>query len=229
MRKKLLSLVALACFIVLAQTSILSAQLPNFRPYFDRALYEIGSPGTVIFDVQTFDVAFNISMFGVTLYFPKTDGTTFETEFFSKDYGENPLQIPANNETSLFINFIIPDRPDLKSGYFAYLFEVDIKPENATTYTHESYGPEEAMVYGEYCIVYNPESLPSPNPTSQPTISPPPTEPSPTPVATSTPENTNYSKPGDTITLTPTEIALIVAIAIAIVFGIIAVWALKRK
>jgi hypothetical protein len=214
---------------VLAQTSILSAQLPNFRPYFDRALYEMGSPGTVIFDVQTFDVAFNISMFGVTLYFPKTDGTTFETEFFSKDYGENPLQIPANNETSLFINFIIPDRPDLKSGYFAYLFEVDIKPENATTYTHESYGPEEAMVYGEYCIVYNPESLPSPNPTSQPTISPPPTEPSPTPVATSTPENTNYSKPGDTITLTLTEIALIVAIATAIVFGIIAVWALKRK
>ena len=229
MRKKLLSFTVLSCFIVLAQTSIVSAQLPNFKPYFDRSLYEMGSTGAVIFDVQTFDVAFNISMFGVTLYFPKTDGTTFETEFFSKDYGENPLQIPANNKTSLFINFIIPDRTDLKSGYFAYLFEVDIKPQNATTYSHETYGPEGAMVYGEYCIVYNPESFPSPNPTSEPTLSPLPTESSPLPIATSTPENNDYSKPDDTITLTPTEIALIAAIAIAIVLAIIAVWALKRK
>ena len=229
MRKKLLSFAVLACFIVLAQTSILSAQLPNFRSFFDRTLYERGSTGTVIFDVQTFDVAFNISLFGVTLYFPKTDGTTFETEFFSQDYGENPLQIPANNETSLFVNFIIPDRPDLKSGYFAYLFEVDIKPENATTYTHESYGPEEAMVYGEYCIIFNPQSLPSPNPISEPTISPSPTNSSPSPTVTPTHGNTDYGEPGDTITLTPIEIDLIAAIAVAVVLGIIAIWALKRK
>jgi hypothetical protein len=228
-RKKFLSFAVLVCFIVFAQTSIVSAQLPNFKPYFDSRLYELGSTGTVIFDIQTFDVAFDIGTIGITLYFPKIDGTTFETEFFGKDYGENPLQIPANNKTSLPINFIIPDRTDLKSGHFAYLFEVDIKPQNATTYSHETYGPEEAIVYGEYCIIYNPESLPSPNPTSEPTLSPLPTNSSPLPTATTTPENTDYNKPGDTITLTPTEIALIAAIAIAVVLGIIAIWALKRK
>lgn len=230
MRKKLLSFAVLGCFIVFAQTSIVSAQLPNFKSYFDSGLYELGSPGTVIFDIQTFDVAFNISRIGVTLYLPKTDGTTFETEFFGKDYGENPLQIPANNKTFLPINFIIPDRTDLKSGHFAYLFEVDIKPENATIYSHETYGPEEAMIYGEYCIIYNPESLPSPTPTSEPTPSPLPTISSPSPTATTTPENTDYNnKPEETLTLTPTEIALIATIAIAVVLGIIAVWALKRK
>ena len=229
MRNKLLSFAVLGCLIVFAQTSIVSAQLPNFKAYFDSTFYELGSTGTVIFDIQTFDIAFNISTIGITLYFPKTDGTTFKTEFFGNHYGENPLQIPANNKTSLPINFIIPDRTDLKSGRFAYLFEVDIKPQNETTYSHETYGPEEAMIYGEYCIVYNPESLPSPNPTSTPTLPPLPTNSSPLPTATATPENTDYNKLGDTIALTATEIALIVAIAIALFLGIIAVWALKRR
>jgi len=228
-RKKFLSFAVLACFVVFAQTSIVSAQLPNFKSYFDRGLYELGSTGTVVFDIQTFDVSFNISRIGVTLYFAKTDGTTFETEFFGKDYGENPLQIPANNKTLLPINFIIPDRTDIKSGHFAYLFEVDIKPENANTYSHETYGPEEATIYQEYCIIFNPESLPSPTPTSESSPSPPSANSSPSPTATTTPENTDYDKPGDTITQNPTEIALIAAIVIAVVLGIIAIWALKRK
>ena len=229
MRNKLLLFAVLGCLIVFAQTSIVSAQLPNFNAYFDRTFYELGSTGMLISDIHTSDTAFNISAIGIRLYFPKIDGTIFETEFFGKGYGENAFQIPANNKTSLPINFIIPDRTDLKSGHFAYLFEVDIKPENATTYTHETYGPEEAMVYGEYCILFNPESLPSPNPTSEPKISPPHTNSSPSPTVTTTPGNTDYSGLGDTITLTPTEIALIATIAVAVVLGIIAIWALKRK
>jgi hypothetical protein len=228
MRTKFLWFAILLCIIIFAHASIVSAQLPNFKPYFDSVLYELGSTGTVIFEIQTFDVAFDVSKIGVTLYFPTTDGTIFETEFFGENYGENPLELPANNQTWLLISFIVPDRTDLKSGRFAYLFEVDIRPQNTTTYSHETY-EEEAMTYGEYCIIYNPDSLPSPEPTSSPTPSPAPTNSSPTPTATPTPENTDYNEPGDTIILTPTEIALIVAVIIAAVFGIIAIWALKRK
>ena len=220
MRNKLLSLVVLSCFVVFTFTSFVSANLPNFNPYFDRKFYDLGSTGTVIFDVQTFDVAFDISMVGVTLYLPKTDGTNFETEFFGENYGENPLQIPTDTQLSLSFNFRIPERTDLISGSFFYLFEIYIRPQNTTTYSHESYGPEEAIAYGEECILYVPQSLPSPIPTIEPT-----TTPAPTP----TPEPTENNQPADIIGLTATEVALIVVTIIAIVFGIIAVWALKRK
>jgi len=231
MKKKLLSIAILSWFILFAQTSIVSAQLPNFNLYFNSRFYDLGSPGMVILDIQTFDVAFDISRIGITLYFPKTDGTIFETEFFGENYGETPLQIPTDNKTSLPIGFKIPERTDLKSGYFSYLFEVDIRPQNTTTYSHETYGPEEATSYGEYCIIFNPEGFPSPDPTSEPTPTPVPTNPTPIPTSTPTPtpENTDGNQPEDTIVLTVTEVALIVTIVIAVVLGTIAVWALKRK
>ncbi len=233
MRNKLLSFAVLSCFVVFSCTSIVSAQLPNFQPNFDRKIYELDSIGTVFFYVQTFDVAFDISRVGVTLYLPKTDGTTFETEFFGEDYGESPLQIPANNQTSLAFNFRIPERTDLESGSFFYLFEIYIRQQNTTIYSHETYGPDgipvEATSYGENCIIFNPASLPSPDPTNEPTPSSVPTTPTPTPTSSPTPTPTENDQPADIIALTPTEIALIGAIAIAVVFGIIAVWALKRK
>ena len=229
MRSKFLLFVISSCIVVFSFTSLVSAQLPNFQPNFDRKIYELGSMGTVFFYVQTFDVAFDISRVGVTLYLPKTDGTTFETEFFGEDYGESPLQIPANNQTSLAFNFIIPERTDLESGNFFYLFEIYIRPQNTTTYSHETYGPEEAIAYGEPCIIFNPESLPSPDPTNEPTPTPVPTTTTPTPTLAPTPKPTENNQPSDTITLTPTEIALIGAIVIAVVFGIIAIWAIKRK
>lgn len=231
MKKKLLSFAVLSWFILFAQTSIVSAQLPNFNLYFNSVVYELGSTGLVITDIQTFDVPFEISRIGITLYFPITDGTVFETEFVGENYGETPLQIPADNKTSVPISFKIPERTDLKSGRFSYFFEVDIRPQNTTTYSHETYGPEEATAFGEYCFVYNPEGIPSPDPTSEPTPTPVPTNPTSTPTSTPTitPENTDGNQPEDTIMLTATEVALIVTIIIAVVFGIIAVWALKRK
>ena len=226
MKKKLLSFAVLSWFILFAQTSIVSAQLPNFNLYFNSVVYELGSTGLVITDIQTFDVAFEISRIGITLYFPKTDGTVFETEFFGENYGETPLQMPADNKTSLPIGFKIPERTTLKSGNFYYLFEIYIRPQNTTTYSYESYGLEEAKAYGEECILYVPQSIPSPTPTIEPTPTPVPATPTPT----LTPEPTaGYNQPADTITLTATEVALIVVTIIAAVFGAIAVWALKRK
>ncbi|TRO52635.1 hypothetical protein E2P61_03360, partial [Candidatus Bathyarchaeota archaeon] len=118
---------------------------------------------------------------------------------------------------------------DLKNGYFFYIFEVYIRPQNTTTYSQESYGPVEATAYGEKCILYNPATLPSPSPTSDPTPTPVPTASTPTPTPIPTPKPTGNNQPSDTIALNPTEVALIVAIVVALVFGIIAVWALKRK
>ena len=226
MRNKVLSLVALNSFVVLALASFVSAQLPNFNPYFDRRFYELGSTGTVTFVVQTFDVAFDISEVGVTLHLPQTDGTYFETEFFGDNYGESPLQIPADTQVPLSFNFKIPERTTLKSGNFYYLFEIYIRPQNTTTYSYESYGLEEAKAYGEECILYVPQSIPSPIPTIKPTPTPVP----PTPTPTLTPEPTEENnQPAYTIGLTATEGALIVVTIFAVVFGIIAVWALKRK
>ncbi len=226
MRNKVLSLVALNCFVVFALSSFVSAQLPNFNPYFDRKFYELGSTGTVTFVVQTFDVAFDISEVGVTLYLPQTDGNSFETEFFGENYGESPLQIPADTQVSLSFNFVIPEETNLKAGNFFYLFEIYIRPQNTTTYSHESYGPEEAKAYGEECILYVPQSIPSPIPTIEPT--PTPVPPTPTPTLTPVPTEEN-NQPADTIGLTATEGALIAVTIIAVIFGIIAVWALKRK
>ncbi len=226
MRNKVLSLVALNCFVVFALSSFVSAQLPNFNPYFDRKFYELGSTGTVTFVVQTFDVAFDISEVGVTLYLPQTDGNSFETEFFGENYGESPLQIPADTQVSLSFNFEIPEETNLKAGNFFYLFEIYIRPQNTTTYSHESYGPEEAKAYGEECILYVPQSIPSPIPTIEPT--PTPVPPTPTPTLTPVPTEEN-NQPADTIGLTATEGALIAVTIIAVIFGIIAVWALKRK
>lgn len=233
MRNKSLSFVILSCLFVFSYTSIVSAQLPNFIPNFDRKIYELGSPGTVFFYVQTFDVAFDISRVGVTLYLPKTDGTTFETEFFGEDYGETPLQLPANNQSTLAFNFRIPERTDLESGNFFYLFEIYIRQQNTTTYSRVTYGENDTAVaatfYGEPCLILNLESLPSPDPTTEPTPTPVPTTTTPTPTPAPTPKPTENDQPSDTIALTTTEIALIAAIVIAVVFGIIAVWALKRK
>lgn len=230
MRSSLLSFIVLSCVISLFSVSFVFAQLPNFYPYFDRKFYELGSTGIVTFDVQTYDVAFDISEVRVTLYLPKTDGTTFETEFFGENYGENPLQIPADTQISLPFTFKIPDRTDLKSDSFSYLFEIYIRPQNTTTYSHETYGPEEAKAYGEECILYVPQSIPSPIPTIEPTPTPVPMTPTPTPTPALTPEPTEgYDQPADTIRLTATEVALIVVTIIAVVLGAIAVWALKRK
>jgi hypothetical protein len=230
MRRSLFSFIVFSCVISLFSVSFVFAQLPTFYPYFDRKFYELGSTGIVMFDVQTYDVAFDISKVGVTLYLPKTDGTTFETEFFGENYGENPLQIPADTQISLPFNFKIPDRTDLKSGSFSYLFEIYIRPQNTTTYSHETYGPEEAKAYGEECILYVPQSIPSPIPTNEPTPTPVPmtSPPTPTPVLTPAPTE-GYDQPADTIRLTATEIALIVVTIIAVGLGAIAVWALKRK
>ena len=226
MKSNFLSFVLLSCFVVFTLISLVSAQLPNFKSYFDRKFYDLGSTGIVTFDVKTFDESFDISMIGVTLFLPKNDGALFETEFFGENYGENPLQIPADTQLSLSFSFKIPERTDLISGFFSYYFEMDIRPQNTTTYSHEAYGPEVALAYGENCILYVPESIPSPSPIIGPTPTPVPTT---TPPSTPTPEPNGDNQPAGTITLTSTEVALIATIIIATVFAIVAVWALKRK
>ena len=228
MKTSYYSFVLLSCFVVFTLISSVSAQLPNFKPYFDRKYYNLGSTGTFTFDVETFDESFDISMIGVTLYLPKTDGTLFETEFFGNYYGDSPLQLPANTDSSLSFNFKIPAITGLTSGVFYYYFEMDIRPQNTTTYSHESYGPDEASTFGGNCILIVPESIPSPSPILEPT--PTPVQiPTPTPTPTPTPEPNEDNQPAETIMLTSTEVALIATIIIAAVFAVIAVWALKRK
>lgn len=226
MRNTCLYFLVLSCVILPFSVAIVFAQLPNFNPYFDRKFYELGSTGTVTFEVKTFDNAYDISMAGVKLHLPKSDGTNFETEFFGDKYDENPLQIPANTQIPLNFNFRIPDRNDLESGNFFYLFEISIRPQNTTEYTYETYGPEQAQAYGEECILYVPQSIPSPTPTAKPTPTPIPLTPTPTLTPNPT-DNTN--QPLQLIEFSVTEIALIAVTIIAIILGIIAIWALKRK
>ena len=226
MKSSLLSFALLSCFVLFTLISLVSAQLPTFNPNFDRKFYNLGSTGTVSVNVETFDEPFDVSMIGVTLYLPKNDKTFFETEFLGENYGESPLQIPENTQLSLSFVFTIPQGNDLTSGDVYYSFEVDIRPQNTTTYSHEVYGPEVALSYGENCILIVPQSIPSPSPTIEPTPTPVPTT---TPTPTPTPESNGDDQPAGAITLTLTEVALIATIITATVLAVIAVWAIKRK
>jgi hypothetical protein len=212
MKKSCLLFGLLSCLIVFAFVSSVSAQLPHFIPNFDRIDYVLGSTGTVTFDIETFDQAFDISMMGVTLYFTITDGRIFETEFFGENYGETPFQIAAHANVSVSFDFTIPQIDDLASGFFYYIFEMDIRVQNTTTYYHESSELQQALYYEYPCILQGPQSSPLPTPIIEPT---------PTPVRTPSPTPTPTPTPSPTPTPTPTPLGVFLPIEVLFGIGVI--------
>ena len=167
----------LFCIILLAccylMVGVASAQSRYSHVNFDRIFYELGSTGTVTITIESFDVSADIGSIGVSLYFTKTDGTLFETEFIGENYGDSPLVIPADTSTKLSFDFNIPQRSDLKSGVFFYVFELYIREHGTVQYSHDSNGPYTALSDGYQCNLQLPQ--PTPTPTASPTATPTPT------------------------------------------------------
>jgi hypothetical protein len=226
--KKLLVSVLLSCLITCTLVSSVSAQLPLFNVYFDRIYYDVGSAGTVSINIQTADQAFDIREMGFQLYLPRTDGTFFVTEFFGENYADSPLQIPAYGNVSVYVGFNIPQRSDLVSGIFYYTFEVYLREQGTTTYSHYAMEQLEATLYNYNCILLSPGATPPLGPTPTPTPIPTPT-PTQTPIPTTTPTLTPTPTPTPIIDFFSVEVLFGIGIIIAVVIIIILVILKKRK
>lgn len=228
--KKLLVSVLLSCLITCTFVSLVSAQLPLFTVNFDRIFYDVGSTGTVIINIQTTDQAFDIREMGLQLYLPRTDRTFFVTEFFGENYNDSPLQIPAYGNISVYVSFNIPQRSDLVSGIFYYTFEVWLREQGATTYSHHTPGQLKATSNDYNCILLSPDVTLSPGPTPTPTPIPTPTQ---TPIPTTTPTSTPTPTPTPIIDFFSVEVLLgiviIIAVVIIIILVIIILVILKKK
>ena len=178
--KKLLVSAFLCCLIVCSLVSSIYAQLPYFTVNFDRINYTLGSQGTVTVYIENLAQAFEIRDIGVILYFAKTDGLFYPTEFFGSNYTDTPLLVAAYDNVTVSFNFTIPQANGLESGIFYYVFDVNIREQGTTTYNQESPGQRQALSYGYYCVLQTPETTPSPAPTTSPTPTPSST-PTPTP------------------------------------------------
>jgi hypothetical protein len=232
--KKLLASASLCCLIVCVLVSSVSAQLPYFTVNFDRIDYTLGSTGTIVVDIQNLgDQSYDIKDIGVRLYFAKTDGLFYPTEFFGLNYTDAPLQVATNDNASVSFEFTIPQTSGLESGGFYYVFNVYIREQGTTTYYDESPGQREALSNEYHCILQVPETTTSPTPTTEPT-------PTPTSTPASTPTPTPTPTPTSTATPTPTPapidffsaevlIGIGIGIAIALVVIIIVLGMLKKK
>jgi hypothetical protein len=231
--KEFLASAFLCCLIVCVLVSSVSAQLPYFTVNFDRIYYTLGETGTITVDIQNLgEQAFDIRDIGVRLYFAKTDGLFYPTEFFGVNYTD-PLQVAANDNATVSFEFTIPQASGLESGFFYYVFDVYIREQGTTTYYDESPGQREALSNENYCILQAPETTPSPGPTTEPTPTPTPT---PAPTPTSTPTPTPTSTPTPTPTPEPIDffsaevlIGIGIGVAIALVVIIIVLVMLKKK
>ena len=217
--KKLLVFVFLFCLIACILVSSVSAQLPYFTVNFDRTNYTLGSTGTIIVDIENQPQTFEIRDIGVKLYFGKTDGSFYPTEFFGLNYTDTPLLVDAYDNVTVPFNFTIPQVNGLVSGVFYYVFFVSIREQGTIPYYEESPGQREASSYGYYCGLQAAETTPSPSPTSSPTptASPTPT-PTPTPIPTSTPTPTPTPTPRNFFSE-----ELIIGIGIGIAIAMIAI------
>jgi hypothetical protein len=230
--KKAIVVLLLSCLIIGGLASSVSALLPYFTPIFNKVDYYLGDPGVVQVNIETNDQAFDIKEMGFQLYFTRTDGTIFVTQFFGVNYADdNPLQVPANDDVNVTINFDIPQRDDLISGQFYYVFDVTLREQGTTTYYTESSGQQIAQVGDNNCYLSTSEATPSPTPTTEPTPTPSST---PTPTPTPTPTTTPTPTPTPTSTPTPidffsVEVLYGIGIAIAAVVIILILVLLKKR
>jgi hypothetical protein len=229
--KKVIVVLLLSCLIIGGLASSVSALLPYFTPTFNKIDYYLGDPGVVQVNIETNDQAFDIKEMGFQLYFTRTDGTIFVTQFFGVNYEDHPLQIPANDDVNVTINFDIPQRDDLISGRFHYVFDVTLREQGTTEYYTESSGQQIAQLGDNDCILSTSEATPSPPPTTEPTPTP-----SSTPTPTPTPTSTPTTPPTPTPTPTPTpidffsvEVLYGIGIAIATVVIILILVLLKKR
>ena len=228
--KKLLLPFLLSCLITCTLVSSVSAQLPYFTPNFDRIYYYLGDTGAVKVNIVTTDQAFDIRDMSFQLYFTRTDGTFFVTERFLVDYTDTPLQISANDNANVTIDFNIPQRSDLLSGIFYYDFNVTLREQGTITYSEESSGQRVAKLNDETCILLTSETTPSPTPTTEPTPTPTPTPtstPTPTPTSTSSPTPTPSPTPAPTDFLS-VEVLFGIGIVITAVVIIVVLIMLKK-
>jgi hypothetical protein len=195
---------------------------------FDRISYDVGSTGSVMINIITADQAFEIRELGFQVYLPRSDRTFFVTEFFGEDYGETPLQIPAYDNVSVYIDFNIPQRSDLVSGIMYYNFEVDIREQGSTTYSAHTPGQLEAKSFDVTCLLLSYEATPSPGSTPTPTPTPTST-PTPTPTPTTTPTPTSTPTPTPTINFFLVAVLFGIGIIAVVVIIIILVMLKKRK
>jgi hypothetical protein len=229
--KKLVVFLLLSCLIMCTFLSSASALLPYFTPTFDRLDYYLGSAGAVKVEIATNDQAFDIREIGFQLYFPRIDGTDFVTQLFEENYGDTPLQIPAYDSANVTIEFTIPQRNDLISGPFYYVFNVTLREQGTNTYSEETSGQQTAQLGDNDCVLITSEATPSPTPTTEPTPTPSST-PNPTPSTTPTPTPTTTPTP----TPTPTpidffslEVLYGIAIVVAAIMIIIILVMLKKR
>ena len=229
MKSSLLFPVFLVFMLIFAPVSLVSAQLPHFSPNFDRVIYDSGSPGSIALDIENSGQSFEIGTIGIRLYFVKTDGSTFKTEFFGKDYGANPFLLLPNAQELIFVDFVMPQRTDLVFGGFYFIFEMNIREQNTTTYHLETSGPHQAEYDGNPCILLPPQSTPEPSPSNGPTPTPVPTTPTPKPTSspTATPSSTPEEMLGIFLSF-EALVAIVVAFAVLIVLMVIII-VRKRK
>jgi hypothetical protein len=229
--RKLVVFLPLSCLIMCTFLSSALALLPYFTPTFDRIDYYLGSTGAVKVEIATNDQAFDIREIGFQLYFPRTDGTDFVTQLFEENYGDTPLQIPAYDTANVTVEFTIPQRNDLISGPFYYVFNVTLREQGTDIYSEVPTERLPAQLGDNNCVLIASEATPSPTPTTSPTPTPssiptptPSTTPTPTPTTTPTPTPT--PTPIDFFSL---EVLYGIAIVVATVMIIIILVMLKKR
>ena len=203
------------------------AELPWFTPTFNKIDYYLGDSGAVQVKIDSNDQAFDIKEMGFQLYFPRTDGTEFVTQFFGVNYDDAPLQIPAYDNATVIIDFNIPQRNDLITGQFYYVFNVTLREQGTTTYSTETSQQEIATLGDNVCVLITSETTPSPTPTTEPTPTPSST---PTPTTTPTPTSSTTPTPTPTpIDFFSVEVLYGIGIVIAAVVIILILVLLKKR
>lgn len=125
-------------------------------PTFDITYYQIGSNGRFRIGLYSHGDATDLESLGVYLYFVKTDGTLYQSQFFGANYTDNPLLVPANTQKVIFSHpFQIPNEQTLISGRFYCVTYITYREHGTVEYTDYVYGPYEARS-SDYCYVYNP-------------------------------------------------------------------------
>lgn len=131
----------------------------SFQVLFDKTAYSIGSYGTATLSITSTDQPSQISLAGFTLYFVKTDGSLYESDFFGTNYGNSPLYAPQGT-AQVQISFQIPTDQDIVSGYLYLLLNVYYREYGTVQYRQTQGTLSNAYSGGQRCMLNNP-SLPT--------------------------------------------------------------------